>query len=228
MSRIFASVIAGFRYVFFLAVLALAALSLVSLVRGMGEILFLFHGRGLTVGPGSGAAAVHWFFQAFFLYFLAVALCSLLVAETPVPQWMVVRNLFQFRNKVLTIVSVILPLAFLGKVMKADVSGPGLLFSGGGVFLVLAGIFLLTRFGSPAGDEGMAREGNRSPDRTGRRDRKTTHPGGRDSRKDRNWQEKPKEDPSRRAEGDPDASSEFRKNGNVTVKPGPRRPRQRR
>ena len=211
-----------------MAVLALAALSLISLVRGVGEILFSFHGRGLAAGPGSAAAAVQWFFQAFFLYFLAVAFCALLLAEPPVPQWMVVRNLFQFRNKVLTIVSVILPLAFLGKVMKAGASGPGLLFSGGGVFLVLAGIFLLTRFGSPAGDEGMAREGNRTPDRGGRKDRKTSHSGGRDTRRDRSWQEKPRESTSQRTEGDSEASSEFRKDGNVTVKPGPRRPRPRR
>ncbi len=45
--------------------------------------------------------------------------------------------------------------------METDVSTPGILYSGGGVFLVLMGIFFLIRFGSPSGDEGMAREGNR-------------------------------------------------------------------
>ena len=236
MSRIFASLIASVRYVFFLVVLALIALSFASLMKGIGELLFLVPGIGYYAAmPGEGAAAVPWFVQSVFLYFLAVAFCSLLIAEPPVPQWMVVRNLFQFRNKVLTFVSVILPLAFMGKILKADMSGPGVLYSGGGVFLVLAGIFLLVRFGSPAGDEGMSREGNRTPERGGRRDRKTVPPGSREVRRDRNWQDDQKnklrfqkEDLTPKVEGSQETATDARKNGNVTVKPGPRRPRPRR
>jgi uncharacterized membrane protein YqhA len=227
MARTFALLIAGIRYVFVLAVLALASLSLASLVRGIGEMVYLLPGSGFAAAPGGSAAAVPWFIQSVFLYFLAVAVCSLFVAEPPVPQWMIVRNLFQFRNKVLAFVAVILPLMFLGKVLRTDVSGPGVLYWGAGVFLVLAGIFLLVRQGSPAGDDGLSRDGNRPPERGGRRDRSAAQSGGRDLRKDRPWAEGRKESPSRSGEIDQEGPADVRKNGNVTVKPGPRRPRRR-
>jgi hypothetical protein len=161
MIRPFNSFIASLRYLFALAVLALAILAMGSLARGIITMAELALAGGFVMEPGSGATVVPYFIRAAFLYFLAVALGSLFVGDVPAPQWMVVKNLFQFRTKVLTFVSIILPLGFLGKMMEADTLTVGILYSGAGVFLVLMGIFFLVRYGSPSGDEGMAREGNR-------------------------------------------------------------------
>ena len=161
MMRPFNSFIASLRYLFALAVLALAILAMGSLARGIIRMVELALAGGFVMEPGSGATVVPYFIRAAFLYFLAVALGSLFVGDIPAPQWMTVKNLFQFRTKVLTFVSIILPLGFLGKMMEADNLTVGTLYSGAGVFLVLMGIFFLIRYGSPSGDEGMAREGNR-------------------------------------------------------------------
>ena len=159
--RLFNSIIVSLRYLFALAVLALAILAIGSLARGLIQLAGLALAGGFVMEPGSGATVVSYFIRAAFLYFLAVALGSLFVGDMPAPQWMTVKNLFQLRTKVLAFVSIILPLGFMGKMMETDISTPGILYSGAGVFLVLMGIFFLTRFGSPSGDEGMAREGNR-------------------------------------------------------------------
>ena len=200
--------------------------------------------------PGSGATVVPYFIRAAFLYFLAVALGSLFVGDIPAPQWMSVKNLFQFRTKVLTFVSVILPLGFMGKVMAVDTLTVGILYSGAGVFLVLMGIFFLIRYGSPSGDEGMAREGNRvmetSPpldrtrDRQGdkrqdsrrREERRPANKQTRSAADQAQWLEKQKEDLKFQKESlekavDKDISGEG-SSSHVTVKPGPRRPRGRR
>ena len=162
--RPFASFIAGLRYLFVLAVLAMVILAVVSLFRGIVQLAQLTTPDGFFMGPGSGAAVVPYFIGAAFLYFLAVALWSLFVTEIPAPQWMTVKNLFQLRTKVLTFVSIILPLGFMGKMMEAEGLTIGMFYSGAGVFLVLMGIYFLVRYGSPSGDEGMAREGNRVPE----------------------------------------------------------------
>jgi uncharacterized membrane protein YqhA len=172
MMRPFNYVIASLRYLFALAVLALAILAMGSLVRGiitMGDIALT---TNFVMEPGSGATVVPYFIRAAFLYFLAVALGSLFVGDIPAPQWMAVKNLFQFRTKVLTFVSIILPLGFMGKMMEADTLTVGTLYSGAGVFMVLMGIFFLVRYGSPSGDEGMAREGNRVPETRSHSDRR--------------------------------------------------------
>jgi hypothetical protein len=159
---------------------------------------------------------------------------------------MQVKNLFQLRVKVLTFVAVILPLAFLGRVMAADLSGPEVLYSGAGVFLVLVGIFLLVRFGTPSGDDSMGREGTRVSEDRGRSDRRP-RPKKEPERKERvggkeraagkseDWLEKQKESLKFQKESlgqvtDRDSRGEgsARQNGNVTVRPGPRRPRRRR
>jgi uncharacterized membrane protein YqhA len=142
MIKIFTSFIANIRYLFIFAVLALVALAVGSLGRGIMEFVSLAIGSGFEMEPGSGALVVPYFIRAAFLYFLASAICSLFVAEPPVPQWMLVKNLFQLRVKVLAFVAVILPLGFMGKVMAADLAGPETFYSGAGVFLVLLGIFL--------------------------------------------------------------------------------------
>lgn len=172
MMRAFGSLIANLRYLFVLAVLALVVLAVGSLGRGIVGIFLLWHGGGAFINPaGWMPDVVSAFIQGAFLYFLAVALCSLFIAEPPVPQWMQVRNLFQLRTKILTFLSFILPLFFLSKAIEPRASGKELLFIGSGVFLVLLGIFFLTRFGTPSGDEGMAREGNRVPEARSRDDR---------------------------------------------------------
>jgi uncharacterized membrane protein YqhA len=246
MIRIFTSVIASIRYLFIVAVLALAVLALGSLGRGVVEVVNLAAVSGFEMRPGSGAEVVPYFIRAIFLYFLATAVCSLFVAEPPVPQWMQVRNLFQLRVKVLTFVAVILPLAFLGRVMAADLAGPEVLYSGAGVFLVLVGIFLLIRFGSPSGDDSMAREGTRVSEDRGRSDRRPRpkkeperkeRVGGREkpAGKSEDWLEKQKESLKFQKESlgqvtDQESREEgsARPSGHVTVKPGPRRPRRRR
>lgn len=250
MMRPFVSFIAALRYFFILAVLALAALALGSLARGVYATAELALGRSFALDPGGGAAVVPYFVRAAFLYFLAVALASLFIADVPAPQWMTVRNLFQFRNKVLVFVSVILPLGFMGRMMGADALDVSVLYSGAGVFLVLAGIFLLTRFGAPSGDEGMSREGNqpydggaRSGKQAGRRDneprrkdekRRDARQGSdRTERDERQRNEKEdlrfqKESLEKAMEKDIAGDTGGRENGNVTVRPGPRRPRRRR
>jgi len=164
MMRPFNSAIASLRYLFVLAVLALAILAMGSLAKGIVRMVEVALAGGFAMEPGSGATVVPYFIRAAFLYFLAVALGSLFVGDIPAPQWMMVKNLFQFRTKVLTFVSIILPLGFMGKMMGSDNLTADILYSGAGVFLVLMGIFFLIRFGSPSGDEGMAREGNRVPE----------------------------------------------------------------
>ena len=246
MIRIFTSVIASIRYLFIVAVLALAVLALGSLGRGVVEVVNLAAVSGFEMRPGSGAEVVPYFIRAAFLYFLASAVCSLFVAEPPVPQWMQVRNLFQLKVKVLTFVAVILPLAFLGRVMAADLAGPEVLYSGAGVFLVLVGIFLLVRFGSPSGDDSMAREGTRVSEDRGRSDhrprpkretRGKERIGGKEktAEKSEDWLEKQKESLKFQKESlgqvtdqESRGESSARQNGNVTVRPGPRRPRRRR
>ena len=161
MTRIFNVFIASIRYLFALAVLALVVLAMGSLGRGLFQLANLALTGGFVMEPGSGALVVPYFIRAAFLYFLAVAFGFLFVGDIPAPQWMVVKNLFQLRTKVLTFVSVILPLGFMGKMMEAENLTVGILYSGAGVFLVLLGIFFLIRYGSPSGDEGMAREGNK-------------------------------------------------------------------
>jgi len=258
MTRIFNTFIAGLRYFFALAVLSLAFLALGSLARGIAQIVELAMAGGFVLEPGSGAEVVSYFIRAAFLYFLAVALGSLFVGDMPVPQWMTVKNLFQFRTKVLTFVSIILPLGFMGKMMETDISTPGIFYSGAGVFLVLMGIFSLIRYGSPSGDEGMAREGNRimdtgtqgerRPERSrtqgasaaakamgdkGRRAEKGRSQGQRTDQEE--WLKKQKADLKFQKETldkavDKEISGETgeSQSSHVTVKPGPRRPRGRR
>ncbi|MDF1535605.1 MAG: hypothetical protein P1S46_03770 [bacterium] len=246
MIQLFTSFIAGIRYFFMVAALALAVLALGSLGRGVMEVVSLAAGSGFTMRPGSGAEVIPYFIRAAFLYFLASAICSLFVAEPPVPQWMQVRNLFQFRVKVLTFVAVILPLAFMGRVMAADLAGPETLYSGAGVFLVLVGIFLLVRSGAPSGDDSMAREGTRPSEDRARSDSRAKpgkgprgkekfagkEPGG---GKTDDWLEKQKEGLRFQKESlgqvtDSKSQGEggSRQDGSVTVRPGPRRPRGRR
>ena len=257
MMRPFALFIAGLRYLFVLAVLALAFLAMGSLVKGVVRIAELAITSGFVMEPGIGATVVPYFIRAAFLYFLAVALGSLFLGDIPAPQWMTVKNLFQLRTKVLTFVSIILPLGFLGKMMQSDSLTVGILFSGAGVFLVLMGIFFLIRYGSPSGDEGMAREGNRvtetRPPSGGTRDRQDdrrresrpqssrskdgSKQGSRQgSRTDQDeWLKNQKEDLKFQKESlekavDKEISGESgeRQSGNVTVKPAPTRPRGRR
>ena len=249
MMRPFNSFIAGLRYFFILAVLALAVMSLGSLARGVYQMVNLAVSGGFAMEPGDGATVVSFFIRAAFLYFLAVAIGSLFLGDVPSPQWMTVRNLFQFRTKVLTFVSVILPLGFMGKMMGSDIMAPGIFYSGAGVFLVLMGIFFLTRFGVPSGDEGMAREGNRSvetrpqndrkPEKRSRTSRRTSDQGpgarqGEQADKDE-WLKKQKEDLKfqketleKAVEKDFTGGGGARQNGSVTVRPGPKRPRGRR
>jgi len=245
----FATLIAGLRYLFALAVLALALLALGSLGRGIAGLVELAVKGAFVMVPGSGALIVPYFIRAAFLYFLAVALGSLFIADIPAPQWMVVRNLFQLRSKVLTFVSIILPLGFMGKMMASDSSPEEVLYTGAGVFLVLLGIFFLVRHGSPAGDENLARENNRvqeagsggerrqdkrTPDRGGRRDQRQANRT--QSRTDQDeWLRKQKEelkfqkeDLEKAVERDLSGDPVTRPGSNVTVKAGPRRPRGRR
>lgn len=230
--RAFASFVAGVRYVFILAVLVLMLLAVGSIAWGIGGIFHLWHGSGALIDPAGWLPdVVRAFIQGAFLYFLAVAFCSLFLAEPPVPQWMQVRNLFQLRTKILTFLSFILPLAFLGRLVDRS-SGEELLFIGGGVFLLMVGIFLLIRYGSPSGDEGMSREGNRPADRDWRRDRKRDPMGDRKPGRDKKWVEKQKEDLKFRKEEltletrrDLGKGTEGRRDSHVTVKPGPRKPR---
>lgn len=236
--------IASLRYLFILAVLALVVLALGSLARGLYATAGLAVGRGFALDPGGGATVVPYFIRAAFLYFLAVALGSLFVGDIPAPQWMTVRNLFQFRNKVLAFVSVIVPLGFMGRMMEADTLDVSVLYAGAGVFLVLLGIFFITRFGKPSGDEGMSREGNRPVEAGGREGRSGEHGSGDRRREDRQagertdtdkWLKKQKqelkfqkESLEKAMEKQVTGQEENRSDGNVTVRPGPRRPRRRR
>jgi len=255
MMRSFGLFIAVLRYFFFLAVLALAFLALGSLGRGVYLIVELAAGKGFAMDPGSGATVVPYFIRAAFLYFLAVALGSLFVGDIPAPQWMSVKNLFQLRTKILTFVSIILPLGFMGKMMGSDGMSVGILYAGAGVFLVLMGIFFLARYGSPSGDEGMAREGNKVMEARaqvdGRKESRAQNSRGRDDRRQGGrqgsradqgeWLKKQKEELKFQKEtldravdkeiaGETGETGETGENqgSHVTVKPGPRRPRGRR
>jgi hypothetical protein len=250
MMRPFNSFIASLRYLFALAVLALVILAMGSLARGLVQLAGLAMAGEFIMDPGSGAEVVSYFIRAAFLYFLAVALGSLFVGDIPVPQWMTVKNLFQFRTKVLTFVSIILPLGFMGKMIEADNLTVGILYSGAGVFLVLMGIFFLTRFGSPSGDEGMAREGNRvmetrpkddkrpenrPRDNRPREDRRPVNKQVRSRTDQDEWLRKQKEDLKfqketleKAVEKEISGETGERPRSHVTVKPAPTRPRGRR
>ena len=214
----FRLIIARYRYVFVVAVLALVLLSLASLMLGVRAGIDLVMNRG-DLPPGSGAEMVPYFIRAAFLYFLAVAFSSLFLGDLPVPQWMITRNLFQFRNKVLTFVAVIAALNFLRILADRELQPVSVLYLGGGIFLVLAGIYLLVRKGEPSGDETMAREGNRpmamqpKEQKGSRGQRSSTRP--------------PEKQPSQTRQ--PSQEREGKSGSSVTVKPGPRRaPRGRR
>jgi len=255
MTRAFNAFIASLRYLFALAVLALVVLAIGSLARGLFQLANLALAGGFAMEPGNGALVVPYFIRAAFLYFLAVAIGSLFVGDMPAPQWMVVNNLFQLRTKVLTFVSVILPLGFMGKMMETETLTVGILYSGAGVFLVLLGIFFLIRYGSPSGDEGMAREGNKVAETRSQGDkRQESRPQGdrsqdnrrKDERRPGNkpirtaadqaqWLEKQKEDLKFQKDSldkavDKELSGESgeRPASHVTVRPAPRRPRGRR
>ena len=95
----------------------------------------------------------------------------------------------------------------------------------------MAGIFLLVRYGSPSGDEGLSREGNRPIERD-RRDRKRDASGERKAGYDKRWSGKKKEDLKFRKDElaketrkDSRSGTEIRREGHVTVKPGPKRER---
>ncbi|MGD8352656.1 MAG: hypothetical protein PVJ01_00710 [Pseudomonadota bacterium] len=243
--------IGGLRYLFAIAAIALAILAVGSLVMGVVQLIQLAVSGGFFMEPSGGAAVVPHFIGGAFLYFLAVAFWSLFVTDVPSPQWMTVKNLFQFRTKILAFVSIILPLGFMGKMMEADTMTPGTLYTGAGVFLVLLGIFFLTRYGSPSGDEGMVREGTRPAEVKPKGDRRE-RPGDSRSRADRfrktdkrqagenrsdqdAWLQKQKEDLKfqkesleKAVEKDISGESRQRPGGHVTVRPGPRRPKGRR
>lgn len=215
----FRLIIARYRYVFVAAVLALVLLSLASLMLGVLAGIDLVVNRG-EMPPGSGAQMVPYFIRAAFLYFLAAAFSSLFLGDLPVPQWMITRNLFQFRNKVLTFVAVIAALNFLRILADRELEPVSVLYMGGGIFLVLAGIYLLVRKGEPSGDEIMSREGNRPvsmqpKDPRGGRGRKSSA---------RPPEKQPHADKQsiQQREGRP--TSEGKPASSVTVKPGPRRP----
>jgi len=164
MTSFFGAFLARLRYLFFIPVLVLVGLSLVSMASGVAAALRLLgprpEGGSLPGSPAEMAGAVPFFVQSAFLFFLAVALSSLFIGELPVPQWMAVRNLHQLKNKLLTFLSVILGLFFLG--FAAGGGEPiGILYAGGGVALVLGAIFVLLRFGHTAGDDSFCREGTR-------------------------------------------------------------------
>jgi uncharacterized membrane protein YqhA len=229
-------IVARFRYLFLAAVFLLLVLSLGSMVIGV------LQGAALVLDPpgmkpGAGSLFVSYFIRAAFLYFLAVAFCTLFIGDAPVPQWMLVRNLFQFKIKVLTFIAVIAALNFL-RFLADGTRGPlEILYAGGGIFLVLAGIFLLTRQGAPSGDEVMSREGNRPYTAQGR-ERKREHDRRQVDRKrgeDKAWLEKQKdhlkfEKETLLKEGEEGKTGRpgERTSGNVTVKPGPKRPPRRR
>lgn len=229
-------VVARFRYVFIAAVLILLVLSLASLAAGIVKGVSLILSPA-DLKPGSGSLFLSYFIRAAFLYFLAVAFSTLFLGDLPVPQWMVVRNLFHFKIKVLTFVAVIIGLNFLRILADGDRTSADLLQAGGGIFLVLAGIFLVTRMGGPSGDEMLAREGNRphgTP--TGER-RRNSERRKADRRKSEDgvWPEEARDGLKFERKtipngGDVEESGrrEERVNGNVTVRPGPRRPPRRR
>ena len=246
MMKLTGSLLAGLRYLFVLAAAALVLLAMGSLAAGIVHLVQLASTGEFAMEPGSGAQVVPYFIRAVFLYFLGVAIWSLFIADIAVPQWMTVRNLFHLRTKVLTFVSIILPLGFMGKMLEADGLSISMLYSGTGVFLVLLAIFLLIRFGSPSGDEGMAREGNRVMEPRSQGDRRQESRSRdyrrRDDRRSGNrptnrtdqdeWLKKQKEELKFQKDSlekavDKDISGETG-GSNVTVKPGPRRPRGRR
>ncbi len=166
MLNFFAGLIARLRYLFFIPVLALVALSIGAMASGVAAALALIGsgegGSTLPIGPAEAAAVVPPFVMAAFLFFLAVAFSSLFLGDLPVPQWMAVRNLHQLKGKLLTFLSIILALFFLGYAQGAA-EPISILWVGGGVALVLLAIFVLVRFGHPAGDDSFCREGNRAP-----------------------------------------------------------------
>lgn len=205
--NLFRWIVARYRYVFVVAVLALILLSLVSMILGVRAGVDLVVSRG-EMPPGSGFQMLPYFIRAAFLYFLAAAFSSLFLGDLPVPQWMITRNLFQFRNKVLAFVAVIAGLNFLRILADTDLKPISVLYLGGGIFLVLAGIYLLSRKGEPSGDEAMSREGNRPLSVQPKQDRG-----------DRDRKRFPKS-------GDKQANSERegKASSSVTVKPGPKRP----
>ena len=236
MSDIFAKAVAALRYLFIVAVLILAALAIASLGRGVLAAFDLVAARGGDLFRDPLSGPVPHFVRAAFLYFLAVAMCFLFVGEVPAPQWMAVRNLFHLRSKVLTFLTIIMPLYFLGKMAHGDMEPRGILYLGGGVFLVMASIYLFLRHGSPSGDEAMSREGNRPPQARPReeerqrgefRQRVKGAPPAVKATEDR--QEQQKGSMKFQKETLPGAESDKDRNGShVTVKPGPRRPFRRR
>jgi uncharacterized membrane protein YqhA len=164
MLSFFAGLFARLRYLFVIPVLALTVLALAAMAAGVSSSVALLSaredGRVLPASPAEMAGVVPFFVQAAFLFFLAAALASLFLGDLPVPQWMAVRNLHQLKVKVLSFVSVILCLFFLGAAAGADDSR-AVLNLGGGIALVLGAILALLRFGHPAGDDSFCREGNR-------------------------------------------------------------------
>jgi hypothetical protein len=138
----------------------------------------------------------------------------------------------------------------MGKMIEADNLTVGILYSGAGVFLVLMGIFFLTRFGSPSGDEGMAREGNRvmetrpkddkrpenrPRDNRPREDRRPVNKQVRSRTDQDEWLRKQKEDLKfqketleKAVEKEISGETGERPRSHVTVKPAPTRPRGRR
>ncbi len=244
MTNLLSSFVAAIRFVFVLAVAALIVLSIGSLVIGVGATYAVLKGGPAGLPPQDFLAGpVPHFIRAAFLYFLATAFCSLFVGDLPVPHWMTVRNLFNLRTKVLTFLSLILPLLFLGKVAHGGIKPIESLYLGGGVFLVLAALYLFLRHGSPSGDDALSREGNRpphgKPSEGGRpREDRPREDRQRDDRKSGrqeggaagggDWLEKQKE--NLKFEKNSILSSERPpgEGEKVTVRPGPRRPFRRR
>src|SRR5512138_2515931 len=166
MLSFFSGFIARLRFLFFIPVLTLVALSIGAMASGVAAALALLGsgegGSTLPIGPAEAAAVVPPFVLAAFLFFLAAALSSLFLGDLPLPQWMAVRNLHQLKVKALTFLSVILALFFLGTAQGAA-EPISILWTGAGVALVLLAILALVRFGHPAGDDSFCREGNRAP-----------------------------------------------------------------
>jgi uncharacterized membrane protein YqhA len=164
MFSFFAGLIARIRFLFVIPVLAFVGLSLAAMASGIVATVALFaareNGATFPVGPAELAGVVPFFIQSAFLFFLAVAFATLFLGELPVPQWMAVRNLHQLRGKLLTFLAIILPLVFLGTLVKAD-DPRTILYAGVGIGAVLAAIFALLRYGHPQGDDSFCREGTR-------------------------------------------------------------------
>lgn len=161
-------VLAGSRYVVLLAVVGSFAAAVALIAYGAVAVAFEIVAAVRAGGPsGTGAKLLATqfieltdvFLLGTVLYIVALGLYELFIDdELPLPSWLRIETLDDLKDKLIGVVVVLLGVTFLGDAVTWEPgSGPGILYLGGAIALVIAALTAALRF--RAGKHGGSNDG---------------------------------------------------------------------